>query len=85
MSKAEKKPKKVSKKEIRKLVYDKLEGALSEYKSVVKEKRFASNLKKASKLLAADIARASNKLNGSPEKKAKEPAVELKLSEAMQP
>ena len=53
--------KKGSKKELRKLIYDKLAGALAEYKEVVKEKRFATNLKKASKLFAADIARASNK------------------------
>lgn len=63
--------KKISKKEARKMVYDKLAGALSEYKDVVKEKRFTTNLKKASKLFAADIARASNKLNGQTGKKRK--------------
>lgn len=50
--------KKVSKKEARKLVYEKFASALAEYKTGVKEKKFASNLKKASKLFAADIAKA---------------------------
>jgi hypothetical protein len=63
--------KKISKKEARKMVYDKLAGALAEYKDVVKEKRFTTNLKKASKLFAADIAKASNKMNGQPRKKRK--------------
>ena len=63
--------KKISKKDARKLIYNKLAMALAEYKDIVKEKRFASNLKKASKLFAADIARASGKLNGKPKKKKK--------------
>lgn len=71
MSKTEE-AKKISKKEARKMVYDKLAGALAEYKDVVKEKRFTTNLKKASKLFAADIAKASNKMNGEqPRKKRK--------------
>lgn len=50
-------PQKLSKKEARKLVYEKLAGALAEYKDSLKEKRFVNNLKKASKLFAADIAK----------------------------
>jgi hypothetical protein len=49
--------KKISKKEARKLVYEKLAVALAEFKETVKEKKFVSNLKKASKLFAADIAK----------------------------
>lgn len=50
--------KKISKKEARKLVSEKFAIALADYRSNVKEKKFASNLKKASKLFAADIAKA---------------------------
>ncbi len=51
-------PSKLSKKDARKIAYEKLSAALAEYKTGVKEKRFASHLKKASKLFAADIAKA---------------------------
>lgn len=50
--------KKLSKKEARKIVYEKFASALAEYRTGVKEKKFDSNLKKASKLFAADIAKA---------------------------
>jgi hypothetical protein len=50
--------KKVSKKEIRKQVYEKLAGALAEYKTGIKEKKFDSRLKKVSKIFALDIAKA---------------------------
>lgn len=50
--------KKLSKKEARKMVYEKFASALAEYRTGVKEKKFASNLRKASKLFAADIAKA---------------------------
>jgi hypothetical protein len=50
--------KKLSKKQARKIVYEKFAGALAEYRAEVKEKKFASHLKKASKLFAADIAKA---------------------------
>ena len=63
--------KKNSKKDARKLIFNKLAIALAEYKDIVKEKRFTSNLKKASKLFAADIARASGKLKEKPKKKQK--------------
>ena len=70
--------KKISKKDARKLIFNKLTMALAEYKDLLKEKRFTSNLKKTSKLFAADIARASEKLNGKFRKKQKK---EVKVSE----
>ena len=57
----ETKSRKLSKKEARKIAYEKLSSALAEYKIGIKEKRFASQLKKASKLFAADIAKALQK------------------------
>jgi hypothetical protein len=50
---------KVTKKEARKVVYEKLAGALAEFKGTVSEKKFRNKLKKASKLFAVDIAKAS--------------------------
>lgn len=47
--------KKPSKKDAQKEVYNKLSGALAEYKSNLTEKRFQKNLKKASKLFAVDL------------------------------
>ena len=70
--------KKISKKDARKLIFNKLSMALAEYKDLLKEKRFTSNLKKASKLFAADITRASEKLNGKLKKKQKK---EIKVPE----
>ena len=52
---------KVTKKEARKVVYEKLAGALAEFKDAVSEKKFRSKLKKASKLFAVDIAKAAKK------------------------
>ena len=52
---------KVSKKQARKVVYEKLAGALAEFKDTVSEKKFRNKLKKASKLFAVDIAKAANK------------------------
>jgi len=57
----ERNSKKLSKKEARKIAYEKLSNALAEYKTGIKEKRFTSQLKKASKLFAADIAKALQK------------------------
>lgn len=51
--------KKMSKKEARKLVYTKLVGVLAEYN--LEKKKLETKLKKASKLFAADIAKAANK------------------------
>ena len=50
--------KKLSKKDARKIVYEKFAVALADYRGEVKEKKFTSNLKIASKLFAADIAKA---------------------------
>jgi hypothetical protein len=63
MSKKETASKKVTKKQARSIVYDKLSGALAEYKGSVKPKKFETHLKKASKLFAEDIAKASGKKN----------------------
>ena len=53
--------KKVSKKELRKVVYEKLAGALEEFKGELDKKKFESKLKKASKLFAVDIAKATRR------------------------
>jgi hypothetical protein len=55
--------KKLSKKEVRKLVYQKLESAFAEFRTSLKEKKFSKNLKKASRLFVADIEKAINKKN----------------------
>lgn len=47
----------LSKKEAKKLVFEKLSGALAEYKNNFGKKEFETKLKKASKLFAVDIAR----------------------------
>jgi len=70
---------KLSKKEARKIVYEKLSGALAEYRANVKEKKFDSNLKKASKLFAADIAKALAKQKQKLKKPAKIKAVKDNL------
>lgn len=72
---------KLSKKEARKLVYEKLSDALSEYKASVKRKKFDSHLKRASKLFAADIAKAIAKQKQKIKKPAKIKAVKSNLSE----
>ncbi|HEV8283788.1 MAG TPA: hypothetical protein VGQ09_05740 [Chitinophagaceae bacterium] len=73
--------KKLSKKEARKIVYEKLAGALDEYRTSVKEKKFTSNLKKASKLFAADIAKAVARQRQKIQKPAKIKAVKPNLNE----
>ena len=52
---------KISKKEAKSIVYHKLASALSEFNKEIKPKKFESKLKKASKLFATDIAKASVK------------------------
>ena len=52
---------KPTKKETRKEVFEKLSGALAEYKSRMDEKKFENKLKKASKLFAVDIIKAMKK------------------------
>ena len=53
--------KKPTKKETRKEVFEKLSGALAEYKSKLNEKKFENKLKKASKVFAVDIVKAIKK------------------------
>jgi hypothetical protein len=53
--------KKITKKEARKAVFEKLSGAMAEYKSKLDKKKFESNLKKASKLFAEDLVKAFKK------------------------
>lgn len=64
---------KITKKEVRKEVYEKLAGALAEYKGSLNEKKFENKLKKASKLFAVDITRAQRK-NGKANTKKKQVA-----------
>jgi hypothetical protein len=72
---------KFSKKDARKIVYEKFSNALAEYKADLKEKRFDSNLKKASKLFAADIAKAVARQKQKLKKPAKIKAVKNDLPE----
>jgi hypothetical protein len=53
--------KKISKKEAKQIVYEKLSSALAEYRTELKGKKFDQKLKKASKLFAFDIAKISRK------------------------
>jgi hypothetical protein len=53
--------KKLTKKQAKKEVFEKLSGALAEYKNKLDKKKFESKLKKASKLFAVDIAKAFKK------------------------
>lgn len=69
---------KLSKKEARKLIYDKLNEALSDFKGLLKEKKFETRLTKATKLFANDVARSSGKT-----KKAKRLPGDNKLSHAV--
>ena len=53
--------KKITKKEARKVVFEKLSGAMAEYKNKLDKKKFENNLKKASKLFAEDLVKAFKK------------------------
>jgi hypothetical protein len=53
--------KKLLKKETRKAIFDKLSGALSEYKGKVSKKKFESNLKKATRLFLGDVIKSIKK------------------------
>jgi len=55
----------LTKKQAKKEVFQKLSGALAEYKNRLDKKKFQSKLKKATKLFAVDIARAIKKENRS--------------------
>ena len=59
-------------KETQKMLFVKLSNAMEEYKSNLKEKKLVSNLKKVSKLFAADIIKATANKNGKPKKATKE-------------
>jgi len=61
--------KKLTKKQAKKEVFEKLSGALAEYKNRLDKKKFESKLKKATKLFAVDIAKAIKKENKSVPKK----------------
>ena len=73
--------KKPTKKQARKIIYEKFASALAEYKTEVKEKKFTSNLRKASKLFAADIAKAMAKQKQKIQKPAKIKAVKTSSPE----
>ena len=77
--------KKVTKKQAREMVFNKLAGALEEYKEKIKEKKFRSNLKKASKLFAADIAKAENRKEVVEQRKKKKDVKVKPLQTADQP
>ena len=64
------KTKKLIKKETQKKVFEKLSGALAEFKDGVNEKKFENKIKKASRLLAADIVKSAKKI-AKPAKKEK--------------
>lgn len=76
--------KKISRKETQKIVFEKLSGALEEYKSGLKKKKLVTNLKKISKLFAADIVKAATKQNGKA-KKLKKKAEKDKQVQTSQP
>jgi len=76
--------KKLSKKETRKIIFNKLSTALAEYKSELKEKKFDRSLKRFSKLLASDIAK-SSKQNGQAVKTKKVRDVQTKPVNELQP
>jgi hypothetical protein len=77
----EKNSRKLSKKEARKIAYEKLSAAFAEYRSGVKEKRFDNQLKKASKLFAADIAKAVARQRQKIQKPTKIKAVKTNVTE----
>ncbi len=72
--------KKISRKQAQKAVFEKLSGALEEYKTKLDKKKFDSNLKKASKIFAADLIKAFKKdrKNKSKIKVASEKAAKVK-------
>ncbi len=51
----------LSKKEVRKQIFEKLTGALSDYKQELGDKKLATHVKKASKLISRDILKISKK------------------------
>jgi hypothetical protein len=73
---------KLSKKEAKSIIYKKLASALSEYNKEIKPKKFDSKLKKASKLFATGIAKASVK---KPAEKASKKNTKIKPEQKQQP
>jgi predicted ArsR family transcriptional regulator len=73
--------KKLSKKQARKIAYEKISHALAEYRNSIKEKKFKEHLKKASKLFASDIAKAAKK---KPAKAKKAKKISIKKNPANQ-
>ncbi|MDR3717016.1 MAG: hypothetical protein P4L51_29750 [Puia sp.] len=51
----------LKKKEVRKQIFEKLTGALSDYKEELGEKKLATHVKKASKLISRDLVKISKK------------------------
>lgn len=74
MAKKNKKENKISKKEIALAIYARLDAALADYQSVIGEKKFVNNLKKAAKGLAEEVAENSKKQKAKLEKEAKKAA-----------
>jgi hypothetical protein len=65
-----------SKKQVRKEISEKLEGALAQYKQELGEKKLATRVKKVSKLISKDLLKISKKQrhsskNGAPKKSKK--------------
>lgn len=58
--KVAKKPK-ISKKTLRREIFQKLQGVLSDYQKEVTNKKLLSHMKRASKLLSRDIAKVARK------------------------
>jgi hypothetical protein len=75
--------KKLSKKETRKTIFQKLSTALAEYKSKPNDKKFDRSLKKFSKTFSADVVRATHKKNGGTGKKVNK--VQVKQVNELQP
>jgi hypothetical protein len=50
-----------SKKQVRKEIFEKLSGALAEYKQELGEKKLATRVKKASKLISRDLEKANRR------------------------
>ncbi|MDP4151002.1 MAG: hypothetical protein Q8927_16500 [Bacteroidota bacterium] len=50
-----------SKKQVRKEIFEKLSGALAEYKQELGEKKLATRVKKASKLISRDLEKATRR------------------------
>lgn len=74
MSKKAPSPKKLSKKNARQAVYNRLVVALAEFKTGIKDKKFESNLQKASKLFADELIKAEKKVKGADKKNGKKVA-----------